>query len=139
MVVFAIAIFSLSLLGISGLFALKAWELRSARTIAPRLREKADLGAAEVKRFIALSQIEARKLPPEVLNLARTILHDAALGAAALARYLERQSHKVAEKVSHKAGFERREPRNDFLKNVSDYKSDNGRDLDATDESGQNS
>lgn len=137
--VFAIAIFGLSLLGISGLFALKAWEMRSNRTIAPDIREKVDQAAAQVKRLIALSQVEARKLPPEILHLARTMLHDAALGAAAFARYLERQSHRVADKVSHKAVFERREPRSDFLKNVGEYKNGSSAELDTRDESGQNS
>ncbi len=122
MMILAIVIFGLSLLAISGLFALKAWEMRTARAIAPGLRERADQGALALKHLLARSQHEARKLPPEVLVLAKTILHDAALGAAALARYLERQSHKVAEMVSHKANFERRETNSNFLKNVSDYR-----------------
>ncbi len=133
---FAIAVFALSLIGISGLFMLKMWETRTARDIAPEVRERADRAALELKRLIAHSQREARKLPPEILVLARTILHDAALGAAALARYLEKQSHRVAEKVSHKASFERRERSSDFLKNVSEYK--NGKPLETSDDNGQN-
>ncbi len=126
----AILIFALSLLGIITLFSLKAWEERSSRTLVPSMRAKADEGARTVKILLARSQVEARKLPPELLILARTILHDAALGAAAVARFLERQSHRLADKVSHKAGFERRETNSDFLKNVSEYKGGNGRDLD---------
>ncbi len=132
----AFAIFALSLIGISGLFVLKMWEMRTARDIAPEIRERADQAALILKQLIARSQEEARKLPPEILILARTILHDAALGAAALARYLEKQSHRVAEKVSHKASFERRETNNHFLKNVSEYRNGNG--LDTSDNNGQN-
>ena len=121
----AIAIFALSLIGISGLFFLKMWEMRTAHDIAPEIRERADHLALELKKLIARSHVEARKIPPEALILARTILHDAALGAAALARYLEKQSHRIADKVSHKASFERRETNNHFLKNVSEYRNGN--------------
>ena len=137
----ATVVFALSLFGIIALFILRAWEERTARYLAPALRERADERARSLKAMIAHSQREAHKLPPALLDLGRTILHDAALGAAALARFLERQSHRLAEKVSHKAGFERREPTNEFLKNVSDYKSgvsDQGVGLDTTDDRGQN-
>jgi hypothetical protein len=132
----AITVFALALLGIIALFALKAWEARSARYLAPGLRRLADDGADEVKRLIVHSQEGARRLPPALLYLTRTILHDAALGAAALARFLERQSHRAADMVSHKRGFERKETSNEFLKNMTDFK--NGSELDSTSESGQN-
>lgn len=122
----AITVFALSFIGICALFVLKAHEGRTARIIAPRMREQADQSALSIKALIVRVQREARTLLPEILVLARTILHDAALGAAAVARYLEKQSHRVAEKVSHKASFERRETSSDFLKNVSEYRNGNG-------------
>ena len=119
---FALAVFVLSLLGIVTLFSLKAWELRTSKIIAPEMRERADIKAYEFKKLLARSQEELRKLPPEMVYLARTILHDAALGAASVARFLEGQSHRLANLVSHQRGFERRETQSDFLKNVSEYK-----------------
>lgn len=120
--IFAITAFVLSLLGIVILFALKAWELRTARVFAPSMREKADASAHVVKRLIEHAEVELKKLPPELVNVSRTILHDIALGAAKLARFLERQLHRLADRVSHKHNFERRETNSTFLKNVSEYK-----------------
>ena len=91
-----ILIFALSLLCIMTLFSMKAWEMRTSTVVAPGLRRRLDARAIELKRFLARSQDELRKLPPEVVMLTRTILHDAALGAASVARYLERQSHRLA-------------------------------------------
>lgn len=120
----AITIFGLSLFCILLLFVFKAWELRTSRVVARGMRARADEGAMEFKRWLSWSQEELKKLPPEIVFLTRTILHDAALGAASVARFLERQSHKLADIVSHKRGFERRETQSDFLRHVSDYKSD---------------
>ena len=138
--VFATLIFALSLLGIIILFVLKAWEVRTERFLAPLLRERIDGRALEVKRLIALSQGELRKLPPEMVFLMRTVLHDAALGAASVARFLEGQSHRLADLVSHKRGFERRETRSDFLKHVSGYKNETqeGADVAVPDEPHEN-
>ncbi|MCE9541433.1 hypothetical protein K8R03_02640 [Candidatus Kaiserbacteria bacterium] len=139
---FAILIFALSLLSIILLFSLKAWEVRTSKVFAPTLREHADTRALELKSWISWSQGELKKLPSEMVFLTRTIVHDAALGAAFIARTVERQSHRLADLVSHKRGFERRETQSDFLKNVSDYKNgapDEGNGLDTPDSNGQNS
>lgn len=122
MMIAALAFFAISLLGIIVLFVLKAWELRTSNVLAPQMRERADLKAYEFKVLLMRAQSELRKLPPETIYFSRVVLHDAALGAAAIARFLEQQSHRLADLVSHKRGFERREPRNEFLKNVSEYK-----------------
>ena len=127
-----IGVFALSLLGIIALFSVKAWELKSSRVLIPSIREKADARALELKRLLAQSQVELHKLPPEIMYLARTIVHDAALGAAWIARFLEHQSHRLADLVSHKRGFERRETNSEFLKKVAEHKNGNGSDPQGT-------
>lgn len=115
-------IFFLALLGIVALFAVKYWETRTDKQLAPITREKADERALEFKDFLARSRVELAKLPPTLVYISRFAVHEAALGAAALARMLEHQSHRLADLVSHKHRFERRETNSEFLKQVSDYK-----------------
>lgn len=134
--IWAITIFALSALGIIVLFSLKAWEMRTSRVIAPSVREKADASAHVAKRLIARAEVQLKKLPPELVYLSRTILHDVALGAAKLARFIERQLHRLADRISHKHNFERKETNSTFLKSVSEYK--NGSGLDTSGENGQN-
>jgi hypothetical protein len=124
----ALVFFALSLFGIIVLFAHKAWELRTERVLAPVMRERADERAELFKQLLERGQREFRRLPPALVDLSRTILHDAALGAAATARFLERQSHRLADLVSHKRTFERRETTSEFLKSVSSYKNESGLD-----------
>ncbi|MBV9159248.1 MAG: hypothetical protein JO019_01470 [Candidatus Kaiserbacteria bacterium] len=133
----AAIVFLVALVGIVTLFAHKAYELRASRPIAPGLRDRADESALEFKRFLARSQDEIKKLPPEVAYLGRLVLHDLALGAAASARFIERQSRRLADLVSHQRGFQRKETNSAFLKQVSEHK--NGNDLETTSEDGQNS
>lgn len=121
----ALVLFCASLVGVVGLFALKSWEEKRGAMLAPRLRARADAGATELKHVIMHSQDELAKLGPTMLVLMRKGLHDLALGLAALSRASERQAHRLADMVSHKRNFERRESTNSFLKKVSDFK--NGR------------
>ena len=70
------------------------------------------------------SELAARKdmqdLLPRAVLLSRFLVHEAALGIARAARYSERQAHRLADMVSHKRGFERRETRSEFLRKVSE-------------------
>ncbi|OGG54954.1 hypothetical protein A3C20_02655 [Candidatus Kaiserbacteria bacterium RIFCSPHIGHO2_02_FULL_55_25] len=122
----AIVIFFLSLLGIVGLFGLKHWEEQKQRVVAQDMRVRADERALEFKTWLENSRGEFKKLPPALLRLSRIAIHEAALGAAASARFIERQAHRLADMVSHKHHFERREPRSDFLKQMTDHKNGNG-------------
>jgi len=129
-------VFAISLLLTIALFALKQWELSRARTVAPALRERADLRALQVKDLALAARKDLSKLPPHIVLIARLLIHEVALGIAALARLLERQAHRLADYVSHKRGFEKRETRSEFLKKVAERK--NG-DLDTTGGNGHNS
>ena len=129
----ATGFFVFSLLGIAGLFALKEWELRGGRTMAPELREKADALARRLKELVFALQADIEKLPPEALHASRIVLHRAALLAAAFLRFLSLQAHQLADFVSHKRSFQRRAPRSEFLKKVLEHKNDNGSDPDRLD------
>jgi len=115
-------IFGISLLGIIALFAVKQWELSHERVLIPSLRRRADIRALQVKDLAYAARKDLAKLPPQIILITRVIIHEAALGFAALARLLERQAHRLADTVSHKRGFERRETRSEFLKKVAEHK-----------------
>jgi len=124
---FVIAVFFLSLAGIAGLFFVKQWELqRGARVLAPEVRAKADDFAVRLKQTLIALQADLAKLPPELLHLSRVLLHDIVLGTAATLRFLERKAHELADLVSHKHHFERRAPRSEFLKKVSESRNGSG-------------
>ena len=123
MAVFAAALLVLSLGGIAALFALKYREAAAGAALVPEtLREAGDERALELKDRLAQLRASLATVPPRLMRAARVVLHDGALGVAALARGLERTAHALADRVSHKHHFERRETSNDFLRQVSEYR-----------------
>ncbi|MDO8552300.1 MAG: hypothetical protein Q7S01_02085 [bacterium] len=133
---FASVIFFLSLLGIVGLFVVKQFEERSQKVLSPNLRKIADEKAIELKERILEKREELSKLPGILLLLSRMAIHWGALEAARFARYLETQAHRLADLVSHKHNFEKKETHSEFLKQVSEHPLRNGKDSGAN--SGQN-
>jgi hypothetical protein len=121
-----------SILGLSTLFYVKHWEETRARVFVPNLRLAADEKALEFKALLIQGKEEARKLGPTSIRLSRMLLHDLALSLAALSRASERGAHRLADMVSHKHAFQRRETQNEFLKQVSDVSMRNSRDVVAT-------
>ncbi|OGG53659.1 hypothetical protein A2851_02105 [Candidatus Kaiserbacteria bacterium RIFCSPHIGHO2_01_FULL_53_29] len=121
--VFVTAIFFISLVGIGLLFGLKYWEMRRERILAPSMRSELDRRAVQLKELMAAARVDLAKLPPIAVRLSRLAIHEAALGFAALARFAEGQAHRLADLVSHKHRFERRETRSEFLKKVAEHKS----------------
>ena len=120
---FAAVVFVLSLIGIAGLFTLKYWELRRQRVLFPMWRQRADLRASALKELMVAARLDLAKLPPAAVVVGRLILHRGALALAALARMGERQAHRLADMVSYKHRFEKRETRSEFLKKVAEHKS----------------
>jgi len=118
-----VIIFLVALVGIIALLALKYWELRNQRVIFPRMREKADMRANNLKELMVAARLDLSKLPPAIVLMVRVLLHKGALAFASLARTGERQAHRLADMVSYKHRFERRETRSEFLKKVSEHKS----------------
>jgi hypothetical protein len=132
----ATVVFFVSFFGIVSLFALKHWELRRERTLAPVLRSKFDARALQFKELLAAARVDLAKVPPFALRLVRVLIREAAIGFAVLARVAERQAYRLADLVSHKHRFEKRETRSEFLKKVSEHKSGNG--LETSEDNGQN-
>lgn len=116
----AAIIFLGSILGIVLLFGFKYWEQRTQRMVAAVARERADAQALRLKGALARSRVHLAKLPPNILFVSRLILREVALGAAGLARASERQAHRIADMVSHKHRFEKREPRSLYLKKMNE-------------------
>ncbi len=119
----AIAVFSISLLSIILLFALKSWEIRRERVFFPVLRQKADVRALQIKELLDAARLDLSKIPPGAVRLSRIGIHQFALGFAAFARKAERYAHQVADLVSYKHRFEKRDTRSEFLKKVAEHKS----------------
>ena len=132
----AFVVFFFSLFAIAFLFALKSWEIRSERVVFAAWREKADVRALQLKELLDAARLDLSKLPPEAVRLSRIGIHQLALGFAAFARAAEGYAHQVADLVSYKHHFEKRDTRSEFLKKVAEHKSGNG--LDTTADNGHN-
>jgi hypothetical protein len=122
MTVSAIVVFGISLIAIASLFVLKQWETGSGRMVAPVLRSRADRRALALKARLFHIRLDLARIAPIAFLYLRYLIHEGALGFAALARMSERQAHRLADLVSHKRTFVAREPRSEFLKKVSDHK-----------------
>jgi hypothetical protein len=114
--------FAIALLGLVGLFSLKYAEVRRGARYAPRVRERADSAALRLKSALFESRTTFVRLAPEVVHVVRMMVREVALGLASLARSVERGAHALADMVSHKHRFERKEPKNEFLKKVEEVK-----------------
>jgi hypothetical protein len=124
--VFAPVAFFISLLGIVGLFAIKHFEAKRQTVIYPELRKKVDNQALRLKSFILMKRVEASQFPSAFLHFMHRAVHAGALGAARFARFVETQSHRLADFVSHKHHFKKRETRSEFLKKVREHTRNNG-------------
>lgn len=122
MVTGAMSVFAVSLLGIAGIFSLKMWEIRRQRRFLPRFRLALDASALYLKDLIFLGEAFLAQLPSLSAYL---FLEGLAAGAAWFSRSARKaaeSAHRLADLVSHKHNFERRETRSDFLKQVIEYK-----------------
>ena len=126
MALFATIVLGMSILGIVFLFLVKAWEEKRGRVWMPEVRLTLDARAVELKELLHRAERELGKLGPTSIRVVRTLLHELALSLAALSRASERQAHRLADLVSHKRTFRRRESTNKFLRQVSEFK--NGKD-----------
>jgi len=115
-----------SLLGIIGLFGLKYWEQRHSRVLVPAFRETLDTRALQLKALLTAARMDLAQFLPVLVRLSRFFIHEAALGFAYLARVAERQAYRLADFVSHKHRFEKRETRSEFLKKVSEHRNGGG-------------
>ncbi len=121
---FATIVFFASLTLIIALFTVRYFEVKRGERFAPRARQLADNAALNFKDVLVDTRVQMEKLPPVVAHLSMRGAHAGALGAAALARMLEAQAHRFADFVSAKRGFKRGETKSEFLKEVSDFRSE---------------
>ena len=118
MTVLAVSVFFISLVGILSLFIVKRWELQNEVILAPRLRDGADHYARILKHRLVTLEGEVGTWWPQTVLVLRYGVHLTALAIARGFSRGERMMHGLADRVSHKHQFERRETRSQFLKEV---------------------
>ncbi len=115
------ALFIFAFFGLVALFALKRWESRRERIIFPEVRRYADEGALGIKMFMLAALWYLRKLPYILFHVVRIGIHICAVTFGHLAHWIGEKSHALADLVSHKHRFERRETQSEFLKKVIEH------------------
>lgn len=113
--------FFFALSGLIGLFALKRWEHAHDRTLFSDTRRSADDLALRVKEALIFGFRNISKLPYILWLLGRYGVHSAAVMFGHLAHAIGERSHALADMVSYKHRFERRETHSEFLKKVIEH------------------
>ena len=116
------SVFFASLAGIVALFWLKAWEEGREYLLVPSFRRMLDNAALWCKELLNAGEAWLAKVPSMTAYLTLSTLAFGAVGFARLARAASDAAHKLADFVSHKRNFERRETRSEFLKQVIEHK-----------------
>lgn len=120
MVAAGIAFFG-ALLGIGSLLILKRWEITHSHIFFPDIRATLDTQALRLKVILFTASHNVGSLPPFFLILLQRIVQRGAIAFGHLAHWMGRRSHDLADLVSHKYKFERRETRSEFLKKVIEH------------------
>ena len=122
MLVFAAVVFFLALACIIAIFLIKNREEKTGQRIAVEWRDAGDREALRLKELLDAAHLDLKKVPPLLNHVAHVALHFAALEFARAARMASYQAHRLADFVSHKHNFERKETRSEFLKKMSEGK-----------------
>lgn len=120
MVAAGIAFFG-ALLGIGSLLILKRWETTHNHIFFSDIRATLDRQALWLKRVLFTASRNVGSLPPFFIILLQQVVQKGAIAFGHLAHWLGRRSHDLADLVSHKYKFERRETRSEFLKKVIEH------------------
>ena len=115
-------VFAFSLVGLALLFVLRLWEHKRGMRLLPELRNWADAQAIALKGKLINIAHFVENLPKYIGILIRVIVHTSIVGFARIAGTAERAAHNIADLVSYKHTFERRETNSDFLKQVREHK-----------------
>jgi hypothetical protein len=129
MTLVAMVVFGVSLAVILALFILKRIELRRGARFVEGFRMRADERALDVKHVLLVCEWYIERTPFFVTTLARYGVHFGALSFARLARSSAEQAHRLADLVSHKHRFERKETKSSFLREVSVHPIRNSREI----------
>ncbi len=118
----AVITFLVTLLLIFVLFAFKRVELARGARFGERGRAAADRGALRLKSQLQNVEGFIENIPWFIGVMVRYGVHVGALSFARLARVSEREAHRLADLVSHRHRFEKKETKSKYLKNVSGYR-----------------
>ena len=133
----AIVTFVSSFLGLLALFSLKAWAEKRKARIFPRARTSLDQGALWLKARLEHAEELLVRVPPFVALLSRFFFAKLMLRLARLAHSAADTAHHLADMVSYKHKYERRETRSEFLKKVTEHPIRNSREVNSS-EAGKN-
>ena len=120
--------FVISLIGIKALFIVKAIEVRRNTQLLPLWRACADSYALSLKQQVRDWNDALHLISPFVVHIMHFVMHEIALGVAAIARITERSAHSLAERISHKHTFKNKQTpitRSEFLRKVTEHKNEN--------------
>ncbi len=129
MVLFAGVVFFIACALIIALFYLNIREYQRGYHLIHEWRLVADREALQLKELIRAADLDLKKVPSLLVYVFHVSIHFAALEFAHLARHASRQAHALADFVSHKRNFERKETRSEFLRKMTELKkggSENG-------------
>jgi len=118
----ALITFFVTLLLVFVLFALKRVEVARGRRFGEGVRSSADRGALRVKEILQATEGQIENIPWFLGAITRYGVHVGAMSFARLARVSEREAQRLAEMVSHRHRFERKETKSKYLKEVSGYR-----------------
>lgn len=104
------------------LFSLKRAEVARGRRFGENFRARADARAIRIKTVLENAEAYLGEVPFYFSALSRYFVHVGALSFAKIARASASRAHQLADLVSHKRGFERRETKSQFLKDVGEVK-----------------
>lgn len=130
MMIAALSVSIFSLAGILAIFAMKKLEVSRGALYGGAWRDEADLFAMRVKWVFLVIEWYLTRLPDFLFLLARYGVRAGALHAAQVARSAEAHAYRLADFVSHKRNFERRETKSAYLKQVGEHKNGNGKEND---------
>ncbi|MFZ2886959.1 MAG: hypothetical protein WA021_04035 [Minisyncoccia bacterium] len=116
----AVIAFSAALVLIVILFLVKSIEARRERRFAEGARMHADRGALVIKHWLERGEWYIEQTPWFIGAITRYGVHVGALGYARLAHDSAEYAHGLADLVSHKHRFERKETKSEYLKQVSE-------------------
>ena len=123
--VMGLSLFLIGGAGIIALFTLKYYELKGRVLMPQRAHMFMDAKALALKGSLSNSRGSMRKVLPIAHLISRYLVHQAALKFARFANFLESQAHSVADRVSHKHSFQRRDSKSEFLHQVSKIRNSN--------------
>ncbi len=118
----AISFFAFSLVSIVGLFFFRAWEERRGVRVAAHARIALDGYARNIKDALMRGERALAQLPSVGTFLTLKFLAFISVRLARLSRAASEAAHRLADFISHKHNFERREIRSEFLKTVIEHK-----------------